>query len=54
MKITLNIPDGVICAIFNGIEFKDGCYNLFAYSLETADMVDGNTLTLPRQEKENG
>lgn len=26
MKITLDIPDGIICGFFNGVEYKTGVW----------------------------
>lgn len=51
MEITLNIPDGIPCAFLNGVEFKDGDYRLFSYLLASDDLIDGNTITLPREQE---
>jgi len=53
MKITLDIPDGFVCAFFNGVRYEDGCYQLACYQLCSDDFINGNTITLPRREKEN-
>lgn len=53
MEITLNIPDGIPCAFLNGVEFKDGSYRLFSYLLASDDLIDGNTITLPREQENN-
>ena len=39
MRITLDIPDGIICGFFNCVEHTD-------------DFMDGNTVKLPRERKE--
>ena len=50
MKITLDIPDGIICAFFNGVEHTGYSMNLVSYQLGGDDLVDGNTVKLPREE----
>ena len=51
MKITLEIPDNIICAFVNGVE-SDYPYSmsLVSYQLSSDDLVDGNTIKLPRTE----
>ena len=51
MKITLEIPDTMICAVLTGVLAND--YNdffLVSYQLGSADLKDGNKITLPRTE----
>ena len=51
MKITLEIPDTMICAFLTGVLAND--YNDFflaSYPLCSADLKDGNKITLPRTE----
>ena len=48
MKITLEIPDDVICGIFNVVR-SDGCMWLVSYQLGMDDLFDGNTVKLPRE-----
>ncbi len=48
MKITLEIPDGVICGFFNCVELTNTGMQLVAYQLGSDDMKDGTTIKLPR------
>lgn len=48
MKITLDIPDGVILAFLNGVEYTNTGMQMFAYHLGSDDFVDGNIVKLPR------
>lgn len=48
MKITLNIPDGVICAFFVGIEHTRSGLQLVTYPLSSDDLADGKTVQFPR------
>lgn len=52
MKITLDIPDGVILAFLNGAEYTNTGLQLFSYQLASEDFVDGNTVKLPRDRLE--
>ena len=52
MKITLDIPDGIICGFFNGVEYTNVGLQLVSYQLSSDDFVDGNTVELPRERKE--
>ena len=52
MRITLDIPDGIICGFFNGVELADTGLQLVSYQLSSDDLKDGNTLKLPRERKE--
>ena len=56
MKITLEIPDGTICAFFDSVVNTDTGLMMFSHQLGSNDLKDGNTIKLPResQEKENG
>lgn len=51
MKITLDIPDGVILAFLNGVEYTRTGMQMFSYSLDSDDMKDGNTVKLPRERR---
>lgn len=51
MKITLNIPDGVIAGFFNGVEATDYSTQLVSYQLGSDDLKDGNCVKLPRDEE---
>lgn len=55
MKITLEIPDGTLCAFFDSVVNTDTGLMMFSHQLRGTDLKDGNTIKLPResQEKEN-
>lgn len=53
MKITLDIPDGIICGFFNGVKFTFDGLQMVSYSLGSDDVRDGNTIKLPREQEEN-
>ena len=44
MKITLDIPDGIIAGFFNGVEVTAHGMQLVSYQLSTDDLKDGNTV----------
>ena len=52
MKITLDIPDGVIAGFFNVVEDADYSMQLVSYQLDSDDLKDGNCVKLPRAEGE--
>ena len=52
MKITLDIPDGIFCGFFNGVERTQNELQLVSYQLGTDDLFDGNTVKLPRELEE--
>lgn len=52
MKITLDIPDGIIAGFFNGVEVTAHGMQLVSYQLSTDDLKDGNTVKLPREQEE--
>lgn len=52
MKITLDIPDGVICAFLNGVKVTSHGLELVTYSLGGDDLVDDKTTKLPRDREE--
>ena len=49
MKITLEIPDGVICAFLNGVQVGATGLEMFSYQLDRDDLVDGKETKLPRE-----
>ena len=51
MKITLDIPDGIIAGFFNGVEVTAHGMQLVSYQLSTDDLKDGNTVKLPRKQE---
>jgi len=48
MKITLDIPDGAICAFLNGVQITYSGMEMFSYQLGGDDLEDGKTTKLPR------
>lgn len=51
MKITLDIPDGIIAGFFNGVEVTAHGMQLVSYQLSTDDLKDGNIVKLPREQE---
>ena len=51
MKITLDIPDGVVLAFLNGVEYARTGMQMFSYQLDSDDLKDGNTVKLPRKQE---
>ena len=51
MKITLDIPDGIIAGFFKGVEITAHGMQWVSYQLSTDDMTDGNTVKLPREQE---
>ena len=52
MRITLDIPDVIICGFFNFVEHTNAGLQLVSYQLSSDDFTDGNTVKLPRERKE--
>ena len=52
MRITFYIPDGIICGFFNCVEHTNAGLQLVSYQLSSDDFTDGNTVKLPREQKE--
>ena len=52
MRIALEIPDGIICGFFNGVERTSTGWQLVSYQLSSDDFTDGNTVKLPREREE--
>ena len=52
MRITLDIPDGIIGGFFNCVEHTNAVLKLVSYQLSSDDFTDGNTVKLPRERKE--
>ena len=50
MKVTIDIKDGIICGFFCGVEHTNTGLQLVSYQLGSDDLVDGNTVKLPRSE----
>lgn len=53
MKITLDIPDGILCGFFNGVRHTFGGLQMVSYALDSDDVRDGNTIKLPREREKN-
>ena len=53
MKITLDIPDEIICGFFNGVQRTFDGLQMVSYSLGSDDVRDGNTIKLPREQEKN-
>ena len=49
MKITLDLPDGMICAFFCGVEHTGSGLQLASYQISSDDLADGKTIKLPRE-----
>lgn len=49
MKITLDIPDGIIAGFFNGVEVTAHGMQLVSYQLSTDDLKDGNIVKLQKK-----
>ena len=52
MRITLDIPDGIICGFLNCVENTNAVLQLVSYQLSSDDFTDGNTIKLPRELEE--
>lgn len=52
MRITLDIPDGIICGFLNCVEQTNAVLKLISYQLSSDDLTDGNTVKLTRERKE--
>ena len=52
MKITLDIPDGIVAGFFNGVDAAGYIMKLVSYQLDSDDLKDGNCVKLPREEGE--
>nr|DAG69234.1 MAG TPA: hypothetical protein [Caudoviricetes sp.] len=51
MKITLDIPDGMVCCFLNGVIATLGGMNMVSYPLGSDDLHDGAEIKLPREEQ---
>lgn len=52
MKITLDIPDGMVCGFLNGVMNTRNGPRFVSYSLDSDDLHDGAEIKLPREEQE--
>jgi len=46
MKITLDIPDGTICAFFDFVRLAEGGYGMQGYSIDTSELYDGSVIKI--------
>lgn len=51
MKITLDIPDGMVCGFLNGVVETRSGLTMVTYSLGSHDLHDGAEIKLPREAK---
>lgn len=54
MKITLEIPNGVVCAFMNGVQYTDDGMAMFSWQMDRDDLRDGNAIKLPREKGGEG
>jgi hypothetical protein len=52
MKITLDIPDGMVCGFLNGVVETCSGLTMVTYSLGSNDLHDGAEIKLPREVEE--
>lgn len=52
MKITLDIPDGMVCGFLNGVVEIRGRLTMVSYSLGTNNLHDGAEIKLPLEVEE--
>ena len=52
MRITLGIPDDIICRFFNGVEYTSTGLQLVSYQLSSNYFTGGNAVKLSREQKE--
>ena len=43
MKVTLDIPDGIVCGFFNGVEITSEGMSLVSYQLGSDALTDHET-----------
>ena len=51
MKITLDIPNGMVCGFLNGVVETRSELTMVTYALDTHDLHDGAESKLPREEQ---
>lgn len=51
MKITLDIPDGMVCGYLNGVIAMLGGMSMVSYPLYSDDLHDGAEIKLPQEEQ---
>lgn len=53
MKITLEIPNGMVCGFLNGVVATHGEMKMVSYSLDSDDLHNGAEIKLPREGKQD-
>ena len=53
MKITLDLPEHILCAFINGVRYTPTGLEMVSYSLDSEDLVDGKLVNLPRKDIKN-
>ena len=51
MKITLDIPDGMVCGFLNCVVEARSGLTVVTYALDSDDLHDGAEIKLPREEQ---
>lgn len=54
MKITLDIPDGMVCGFLYGVVETRSGLTMVTYALDSHDLHNGAEIKLPREELKNG
>lgn len=49
MKITLDIPDSIVCCYVNGVSVTSSQLYMVSYALDHCDLHDGAVIKLPRE-----
>ena len=52
MRLILDIPNGIICGFFNGVEYTNTGLQLVSYQLSSNYFTGGNAIKLSREQKE--
>lgn len=52
MKVTLDIPDGTVCAFLNSLQWTGNGVKMMSSQIDSEDLVDGNTVKLPRESED--
>ena len=52
MKVTLDLPNEMVCAFVGFVYFDGYKYSMGVSSLDSADLKDGNVIKIPRKQEE--
>ena len=52
MKITLELPNEMVCAFVGFVVYEGYKYSMGVSSLDSDDLKDGNVIKLPRKQEE--